>query len=293
MAERLKAAEAAIADAHKRQAAARDRAKMAEEDARTMRHQAEASRAELARLSTDLKISQISLTAGQDRIAKAKEQHFKLATKIQDQQDMLAELGDRVAKDTAHAQQLRNRIEALTESRNRLSADAENLKSALSWLEPRVEELAALQARGGEIRSTYARARQEERAQKLELDNNRTEAVTLLQQIASRREILADLTARETEVRDVLSRAQAQVKDVKKAQEKHQETLKTAEADLAELQRQLDATRAERSMVSANVAELAVSRDTLQKKLVELRKQIDELEAKMKQVRATAETRVE
>lgn len=71
-------------------------------------------------------------------------------------------------------------------------------------------ELGALQARSGEIRDAYVKARQEERTQELEFENSRREAVTLQQQITSRREILADLAARETEARDVLSSAQAQ-----------------------------------------------------------------------------------
>ena len=85
----------------------------------------------------------------------------------------------------------------------------------------------------------------------------------------------------------------AQAKAVVQAQEKRRNELKTAKADLIELRRQLDTTQAERSMVSADVAELIVSRDTLHKEVAELRKQIDDLEVKKGQIRETAGTRVE
>ncbi len=321
MVEARRAAEAAIVDAQKRQAEARDRAKVAEDDARTKRQQAETRRAELARVSADLQSSQIALTNQQNWIAKAKEQRSKLATNIQDQQELLIKLRDQAAADAAHVQQLRNEIKTLADSRTRLRADAEKLKSALSWLEPRVVELGALQEKSGEIRDAYVKARQEERAQELELENNRRETVTLQQQITSRREILADFVARETEARDVLSSAQARAavardvlssaqaraKVAREAQERRQEELKTTEADLTELQRQRDALQAEQSIVfvtvaeltvsrdtlQKNVAELTVSRDTLQKKIAELQKKFDELEVKKRQARETAEPKVE
>ena len=293
MREGRNAAEAAIADAQKRQAEARDRAKMAEEDARTMREQADIRRADFARISGEIQSSQLALADQQNRIAKVNEQRSKLATDIQEQQNLLTKLRDQAAADAAHVQRLRNEIETLADSRNRLSTDTVNLKGALSWLEPRVVELGALQARSGEIRDAYVKARQEQRAQELELDDSRAEAVTLQQQVASRREILADLATRETEARDVLSSAQAQAKVAKEAQEKLRNELKAAEADLTELQRQRDATQAERSMVSANVAELTVSRDTLQKKVAELQVQIDQLESTNRQARSAAESRVE
>jgi chromosome segregation ATPase len=228
MREGRKAAEAAIVDAQKRQAAARDRAKLAEEDATGKREQAETRRAELARISAEFQSSQSALTDQQRRIAKAEEQHSKLAADIQDQQDLLTKLQDQAKEDAAHARPLRNEIETLTDSRDRLSMDVANLKSALSWLEPRVAELGALQARSGEIRDAYAKQRQEERAQKLELENNRREAVTLQQQITSRRETLAELTVSRNALQKKLAELQKQIDALEANKGQVRETAETS-----------------------------------------------------------------
>lgn len=276
------AVEAAIADAKMRQAEAKKRAVTAETDAKASQEQAETrnveltkASTELARISAELKSAQSALTDEENRVFAVKGQTSKFAAEIQNQRDLLAKLRQQAADDRALAQTLRKEVEVLGDRRDEALAVERQIKAQTATLKfltkrifvsrkvlsgERAQARSAIEARGkhqGEQKTAEA----ELTDTKQRLDATRTEWTAISAKVD-------ELTVLRNTLQKDVSGFKTQIGK-----------LKAAEAELAALQKQLDATQTQRSVVSSEVAGLKTDRDALATEISGLRQKIDNMAA--------------
>jgi len=83
------------------------------------------------------------------------------------------------------------------------------------------------------------------------------------------------------------------VANAKSEQDEQEKLLNGVREQLSAVRREQDAAEAKRALYASEVAELTVSRDTLQRQVAELQRRFDGLEAQIAQAREIAEPRAE
>ena len=297
------AAEMAMVEARKASEAAISEARAASEAAISeARAASEAAIAE-ARMASEASIADVR-TASEAAIAANRED---AEAAIADSRKRINEARDRMAAAEEEASQLLDQVENGRAELTRISADLQATKNALGEQQALIKAAEEQQSKLAtdmksqeetltnlKIRVAADTAKADQLKRELTaLEGRRKEFDSLQTQISERRDVLADMAIRESNAKEGLALAKAMVENAKSEQGEQEKLLNGVREQLSVVRREQDAAEAKRALYASEVAELTVSRDTLQRQVAELQRRFDGLEAQIAQAREIAEPSVE